>query len=939
MPDQRQAPAAPAGEDTTRTSRPGLKLQRLATRAGTDGSAELRWDRRNAVLTGSDGKEVFRQDGVHAPASWSDRAVTMVAEKYFRGHVGQPNREHSIERMVSRVVRQIHDWGLTGGYFQNENHGETFAAELTHLMLTQKASFNSPVWFNGGTCERPQMSACFINGVEDTMNSIMDLAKIEGMLFQRGSGTGTNLSPLRSSGERLKTGGSASGPVSFMRGFDAFAGVIKSGGNTRRAAKMVVLNADHPDIREFIACKLEEERKATALAKAGWDASFDGSAYDSVFFQNANNSVRVTDAFMKRANQTDGDRSWPLRRITDGSEHSVVDARDLLNQMAEAAHACGDPGVQFDDTTNAWHTCPETARINASNPCSEYMFLDDSACNLASLNLLSFVDDGRIDTDRFTHAIETMTLAQEIIVGGAGYPTDAITRNSRAYRPLGLGFTNLGCLLMVLGLPYDSDEARRLAGALTSLMTGTAYAMSALIARHCGGPFEGYQKNAAAFMTVIEKHQNANAVLLTALRTETRKAQAPTGIADNRPRSDFHSLAIAEKAERNWVRAIELGPDYGFRNAQATVIAPTGTISLMMDCETTGIEPELALVKHKKLVGGGTLHLENQQIRAALKSLGYEAPEIERITDTMKNTGSAEEAAAAGLLDSSHLPVFDCALRPTNGTRAISADAHLKMVAAVQPFVSGAVSKTINLPNDATVEDIKRIYVDAWKLGLKSVSVYRDGSKGAQPLVAGGEKTTSAPGTTLPRPSRRKLPDERSAITHKFNVGGTKGYVTVGLYPDGRPGEMFLTMAKEGSTISGFSDAFSQAVSYALQYGVPLEVLIGKFSHIRFEPSGMTGNKHIGIAKSIIDYVFRWMALKFLPEKDRLALGAGHAGPSTNGSGSATTPATDTNAAGPSAPSYANDLDAPACQRCGTIMMRSGTCYSCQNCGSTSGCG
>ena len=901
-----------------RTKPPGLTFPATFTKDTPRGCVfdEVEWETRTAAIGSTSGKAVFEQGGIEVPKSWSQQATNIVASKYFRGNLGTEQREHSVLQLISRVVDTIAAWGADGGYFATPDDRDAFRCDLTHLMLHQKAAFNSPVWFNCGWDEHPQCSACFILSVEDTMESILTLAKTEGMLFKYGSGTGSNLSPIRSSRETLSRGGIASGPVSFMKGYDAFAGVIKSGGGTRRAAKMVILDADHPDILAFINCKAEEERKAWALIDAGYDGSLTGPAYASVFFQNANNSVRVPDEFMRAVAD---DAEWHTRAVTGG--RSIVDtlrARDLLRAIAETTHACGDPGMQFDTTINDWHTCPNTARINASNPCSEYMFLDDSACNLASLNLLAFTRKDKpeeFDVDAFRAGVRTMITAQEIIVDNASYPTEAIRENSHAYRPLGLGYANLGALLMAHGLPYDSDAARRCAAAITAVMTGEAYAQSARIARDCGGPFSGYARNAEPFLHVMRKHR------------------AALDGADLRM-EQYHQV------QEIWDEAISLGEAHGFRNAQATVLAPTGTISFLMDCDTTGVEPDIALVKYKHLVGGGTIRMVNRTVPRALERLGYDEKAIEAIVAHIDEHGTIEGAAG---LDPEHLPVFNCADRPAGGTRSIHHSGHLKMVAAVQPFISGAISKTVNLPNEASVDDIEETYQQAWRLGAKSVSVYRNGSKRTQPLntgLAGGAAAEQL------RPVRWKLPDERRAIIHKFDIAGYKGYITVGLYEDGSPGEMFLVMSKEGSTISGFADSFAQAISYALQYGVPLQVLVDKFSHARFEPAGLTKNPDVRIAKSIVDYVFRWMATKFLSREAQFHAGVNQPREPGSAAGAAEPAGTPeqandrpTETAPAIAPATHNDQDAPPCVICGAIMIRNGACYSCANCGATSGCG
>jgi ribonucleoside-diphosphate reductase alpha chain len=888
----------------------GLSLARYFTTPGVDPADELAWETRTASINGEDGKAVFEQKNVEVPKSWSVLATNVVASKYFRGMHGSKEREHSVRGLVARVVDTLTRWGREGGYFASEDDAGTFHAELTHLLLRQKAAFNSPVWFNVGVEAHPQCSACFINSVEDSMDSILSLAKTEGMLFKYGSGTGTNLSSLRSSKEFLAGGGTASGPVSFMKGFDAFAGVIKSGGKTRRAAKMVILNSDHPDILDFIRCKAREEKKAWALIEAGYDGSFNGEAYGSVFFQNSNNSIRVTDAFMKAVME---DLPWTTHAVRDGSIVDNYSARELFQEIAEAAHLCGDPGLQFDTTVNSWHTCPNTDRINASNPCSEYMFLDNSACNLASLNLMHFrTIEGSFDVDAFRHAVDVVLLAQEIIVGFSKYPTAKITENSLAYRPLGLGYANLGALLMATGLPYDSDEGRHYAAAITSLMCGEAYRMSALISRKMG-PFQGYSKNAEPMLSVIAKHRKA-------------AYQVPTaGVGAE--------LYAAQK--QAWDEAYNLGSEAGFRNSQVTVLAPTGTIGFMMDCDTTGIEPDIALIKYKKLVGGGMLKIVNNTVPLALTKLGYSASTVEEIVRYLDTHDTIEGAPG---LKAEHLAVFDCAFKPAKGERSIAWMGHLKMMGAAQPFLSGAISKTVNLPNGATVEDIEKAYLEAWKMGLKAVAVYRDGCKRSQPLNTKKDDAPSVEATVVGAPllaERRRLPEEREAITHKFSIAGHEGYLTVGMYEDRTPGELFIVMAKEGSVVSGLMDSFATAVSLNLQYGVPLHVLIDKFTHTRFEPSGFTGNPQIPIAKSIVDYIFRWMALKF-EEKTPLTTSPEQTSPPADPMHGQVKALPASSQRGGDV--FRNQADAPPCHTCGSIMVRSGACYKCANCGATSGC-
>ncbi|MBP7149020.1 MAG: vitamin B12-dependent ribonucleotide reductase [Acidobacteria bacterium] len=915
-PENAPAASAPGTAEIPRRGRggfgpgPGLEVRRVFTRAGEPPESLIQWERRTASILNEKGEVVFEQEGVEVPSTWSQTATNIVAQKYFRGVLGTPQRESSVRQLVGRVVASITQWGHEGGYFRSEADRDAYRDELTHLLLHQMMSFNSPVWFNAGIEPHPQVSACFINSVQDSMSSILDLAKTEGMLFKFGSGTGTNLSTLRSSRELLSGGGTASGPVSFMRGYDAFAGVIKSGGKTRRAAKMVILNVDHPDIVEFIDSKAREERKARALIAAGYDAAFNvsGGAYDSVFFQNANHSVRVTDEFMRAVSE---DRTWSTRSVTNGQVCETHRARELMRRMADAAWECGDPGLQFDSTINLWHTCKNSGRINASNPCSEYMFLDDSACNLASLNLLKFLHpDGRFDTDAFRHAVSLTLTAQEIVVDNASYPTPRITENSYRFRPLGLGYANLGAMLMALGLPYDSEGGRGYAGAVTALMCGEAYAASARFARDHGGPFAGFPENRGPMMEVIARH----------------RLHAEALPEDLVPR---HLLLAARET---WREAEELGSRHGFRNAQVTVLAPTGTIAFMMDCDTTGIEPELALVKHKRLVGGGVIKITNNTVPVALRRLGYNLDQIQQVLDHVDQHGTIEGAPH---LREDHLAVFDCSHRPAGGSRSIAWEGHIKMMAAAQPFITGAISKTINMPQEVTVEDVERAYLEAWRLGLKAIAIYRDGCKRSQPLSTAAE----AAKVQAQRPLRHRLPDERNAITHKFSVAGHEGYLTVGLYPDtGQPGEIFVVMAKQGSVVSGLMDSFATAISLALQYGVPLKVLVSKFSHVRFEPSGYTNNRDIPIAKSIIDYIFRWLSHKFLDDE-------AHAN-GNGGNGDLSSVAEDEVAQGAPASEvetrekevFSASSDAPPCHECGTIMVRNGACYACINCGATSGC-
>jgi ribonucleoside-diphosphate reductase alpha chain len=913
-----------------------LALERFFTKPGIDPMGEVEWELRSAVISGEDGRIVFEQREVEVPRFWSQTATNVVVSKYFRGPLdGKPQpgvlrRENSVRQLIGRVVDTMSLWGDRQGYFASTDVRDTFKAELTHLLLNQMASFNSPVYFNVGIEPKPQCSACFILKVDDNMDSILGWYRNEGMIFKGGSGSGVNLSALRGSHEKLSSGGTASGPLSFMKAADASAGVIKSGGKTRRAAKMVVLNVDHPDVEDFIKCKVEEEKKAWALIDAGYDGSLDGPAYGSVFFQNANNSVRVTDDFMRAV--TD-DSAWHTKFVRSGEVASEYRARDLLKMIAEAAHACGDPGMQFDTTINTWHTCPASGRINASNPCSEYMHLDNSACNLSSLNLMKFIDErGEFDVHAFRHAVDVMITAQDIIVDNSSYPTEEIGANAHAYRELGLGYANLGALLMALGMPYDSDQGRSYAAAITALMTGEAYLQSARLAGQMG-PFQGYAPNRDAMLKVIERH-----------RGHAYKLEP-----------SYVPLDLLGAAREAWDEALTAGQGAGYRNSQATVIAPTGTIAFMMDCDTTGIEPDIALVKYKKLVGGGMLKIVNGTVPRALKRLGYDSKEVQEIVEYLDEQETIEGAPA---LADAHLPVFDCAFKPRSGSRTIHYNGHIKMMGAVQPFISGAISKTINMPTDASVDEVGEAYMTAWKLGLKAVAIYRDGSKRIQPLNTGKKEeraadavaqiTAAAHGDEF-HTRRRKLNDERRSITHKFDIAGHEGYITVGLFEDGTPGEIFVIMSKQGSTISGLMDSFATAISYALQYGMPLQFLVDKFAHIRFEPSGFTKNPQIPYAKSIVDYLFRWMASKFLDEEAKREVGIVVDESKT----------VDTRDARDNAPilavaptvaslrdgkdagmrqAFINQADAPPCPDCGSIMVRNGACYKCMNCGATSGC-
>ncbi len=919
--------------------RSGLRLERYFTHEGVHPYDEVEWERRDAAIPGEAGN-VFEQKGVEVPRFWSATATNVVASKYFRGKLTSPDREWSVKQMVDRVVDTITRAGLDGGYFATERDAEIFNHELKYLMVHQHASFNSPVWFNIGVAGvAQQASACFILSVDDDMHAILDWFKNEGIIFKGGSGSGINVSKIRSSREQLSGGGYASGPVSFMRGADSVAGSIKSGGTTRRAAKMVVLDSDHPDVREFIWCKAKEEKKAWALGEAGYDMSLNGDAWQSIQFQNANNSVRATDEFMKRAIAGE---SWDLTARVDGAVLETANARDLLHEIAEAAWQCGDPGMQFDTTINDWHTNPVSGRINGSNPCSEYMSIDDSACNLASLNLMRFLHvDGEFDAMRFARAVDVVFTAQEILVGYSDYPTPAITANAKSHRQLGLGYANLGALLMHRGLAYDSSEGRAYAASITALLTGEAYAQSARMAAAVG-PYEAYPKNKSAHDRVIEKHHAA------AYR-----------IAD-----DLVPPSLLSAARQAWDDASALGKQHGYRNAQASVLAPTGTISFMLDCDTTGVEPDIALVKYKRLVGGGMLKLVNGTVPAALRRLGYTGTGAAAITAYIEQQGTIE--GAPGLKDD-HLAVFDCAFKPQNGTRSISHMGHIKMMGAVQPMISGAISKTVNLPETATVDDVVDAYVESWKHGLKAIAVYRDGSKKVQPVSTNADASNSKKKTEgsvqlvekiveVNRPQRRRLPDTRASLTHKFSIEGHEGYITVGLFEDGTPGELFVTMAKEGSTLSGMMDAFATSVSLLFQYGVPLAHMVDKFGHMRFEPSGWTGNPEIGMAKSIVDYVFRWLGHRFLSAEEKSYLGLVRTSEIADTTAQMellakvlpTITPLETNApvARPSAPAsngpgamrLNSTPDAPPCPRCGWLTVRNGTCHKCENCGETTGC-
>ena len=945
--------AAKDEQDGTR----GLSIERRFSSAEVRPIDEVEWELRDALI-GDPQNPAFEQRDVEVPKTWSQNATNIVAQKYFRGQLGSPQREHSVKQMIGRVAETIAAWGREGGYFASDADAAGFEDELTHILLHQKAAFNSPVWFNVGFEERPQASACFILSVEDNMESILDWNTKEGMIFRGGSGSGINLSSIRSSKEPLSKGGLASGPVSFMRGADAWAGTIKSGGKTRRAAKMVVLDADHPDVQDFIWCKANEEKKAAALRDAGFDMRLDSDAFASIQYQNANNSVRVTDEFMQAV--ASGDQ-WDLTARTTGEAIETVEARELMRQIADAAWRCADPGVQYDSVINRWHTCPNSGRIYASNPCSEYMHVDDSACNLASLNLMKFRNaDGTFDVDEFEHAVDIVFLAQEIIVGPSSYPTQQIGDNARAFRQIGLGYANLGALLMSDGVPYDSDQGRSVAAAVTALMTGRAYRQSAEIAAALG-PYERYADNREPHNQVMRMHRDA-----------------AYEIDD-----DFVEQSLLGAARRAWDEAVELGERDGYRNAQATVLAPTGTISFLMDCDTTGIEPDFSLVKFKELVGGGQMTIVNRTIPMALRTLGYSDQQIEQIEAYVSEKGTI---IGAPELSDEHLEVFDVAV----GERAISHTGHIKMMAAVQPFISGAISKTVNLPESASVEDIADAYKRGWELGLKALAIYRDGSKTAQALrTDAGDKqdepaeaAEEAPAEPASRePERRRMPQERESITHKFSIGGHEGYITAGKYDDGTVGEIFLTdIGKEGSTMRGMMNAFATAISIGLQYGVPLETFVRKFSYVRFEPEGITRNPEIPFAKSMPDYIMRWLASRFIGDPDMLeGLGiltdevrarreaqqslfeengenGGDSGDG-NGNGNADddeqeTPTSPSGSEGPVAPTQmmtdappvvpaklAGAELGPACAECGGMMQRTGSCYTCSSCGNNTGCG
>ncbi len=993
--DERVA-ATGATETRTGARRTGMTVPRVFSTEGVSPYDLVEWDLRTAAIKDEKGRVLFEQTDCEIPRAWSQLATNVVVSKYFYGEVNTPERETSVRQLVDRVTRTLADWGREDGYFASDEDADAFYDELTTLCLNQYGSFNSPVWFNVGLFHRygilgaannwrwdeetrtvvraessykyPQGSACFIQSVDDDMESIMKLAHSEAMLFKFGSGTGSDLSTLRSSREKLSGGGRPSGPVSFMRVYDAVASVVKSGGKTRRAAKMQTLKIWHPDVLDFIECKTKEEKKAQTLIRGGYEANFNGEAYSSVLFQNANLTVRVTDGFL-RAVEEDGD--WTTRAVTTGRPVDTYKARMLMDRIAEGTWLCGDPGMQYEDTIQRWHTCPNTAPINSSNPCSEFMFLDDSSCNLASINLMKFRrEDGTFDAQGFRAACRIFITAQEILVDHGSYPTDKIALNSHKFRPLGLGFANLGSLIMAAGRPYDSDEGRALAGAITAIMHGQAYLTSSEHAAHVG-PFEGFALNREPMLKVMEMHRSAV------------DAIDPSGAAD-----------LLQEARDVWDACVESGRKHGYRNSQVTVLAPTGTIAFMMDCDTTGVEPDIALVKYKQLAGGGMLKIVNRTVPMALRTLGYDDPMIRGVLDHIDAKDTIE--GAPGLKDDD-LAVFDCAFTPQGGTRSIHWKGHVRMMSAVQPFLSGAISKTINMPRESTVLDIREAYLEGWHQGLKAVAIYRDGSKESQPVSTTTEEkaaenklaassplpapeavatphasapiataATSGPAPAVkPQPRRERLPDTRASLTHKFDIQGHEGYLTVGFFSDGRPGELFITMAKEGSTIGGLMDTIGTLVSMGLQYGVPLSVFVNKFAHQRFEPSGFTKNPDIPIAKSVTDYVFRWLGMEFLPGyKEANAPNREYDEPApavaptvkVNGHRTATQADLDhveaiAKAVNPlsvvSTPETRESQqeqfahfqsDAPACDNCGALTVRCGTCYRCFNCGNSMGC-
>ena len=934
-----------------------IGLGRFFTTPGVHPYDEVAWEVRDSRITNwRDGTVAFEQLGVEFPMEWSLNSTNIVTQKYFRGTPGTPEREHSVRQVIDRVADTISTWGIEGGYFADQEEAEAFRAELKFILVTQRAAFNSPVWFNIGVKGVPQQaSACFILAVEDKMSAILNWYREEGTIFKGGSGSGINLSKIRSSAEHLEGGGTASGPVSFMRGADASAGTIKSGGKTRRAAKMVILNADHPDVEEFIWCKVKEERKARVLRDAGFDMDLDGADSFSVQYQNANNSVRVTDEFMHAVKE---DRDWNFNAVTDGTPVRTIRARDLWRQIAEASWECADPGLQFDTTINKWHTATATGRINGSNPCSEYMHIDNSACNLSSLNLLKFLDDkDRFDVEAYRHAIEVMFTAQEILVGRADYPTEMIGENSRKFRQLGLGYANLGALLMALGMAYDSDGGRAWAAGLTSLMTGHAYATSARTASRMG-PFSGFAENEKYMLNVLRMHRDAHGEILNM--------------------SDVQEDLLYAGME-SWEAAVRDGEEYGVRNSQATVLAPTGTIGLMMDCDTTGVEPDLGLVKFKKMVGGGSMSIVNQTIPRALRRLGYNTQQVD---DIVAYIDVNKSILGAPHIESSHLSVFACSM----GDNTIHYEGHVRMMGAVQPFLSGAISKTVNMPEEATVEDIEKLHMLSWELGIKAVAIYRDNCKVGQPLSTAkkdddstdAEKAEAAT-TVIERvvekivtqPVRQKLPRSRRGRTFEFRVADCKGFANIGEYEDGRPGELFLTVSKQGSTLSGIMDAFAKSISYGLQYGVPMRAFVEAFTNMRFEPAGMTDDPDIRMASSIMDYLFRRLALEYMTYDERAELGIFSRDEriqptlpgveesvieTTNGTELATDPKSAPSVSelvtqiemgiAPTAPlsdhsnpnGIARHSDAPMCMMCGVQMQRAGSCHACPSCGSTSGC-
>ena len=934
----------------------GMSIRRYFTDGKTHPFDAVEWEIRDALIGHGD-RISFEQHDVEFPASWSQNATNIVAQKYFRGQLGSPLRERSVKQMIGRVAGTIAGWGVERGYFASDEDAATFEQELTHILLHQMAAFNSPVWFNVGFEESPQCSACFILSVEDEMDSILAWNTKEGKIFRGGSGSGINLSKIRGSNEPLSKGGTASGPVSFMRGADAWAGTIKSGGKTRRAAKMIVLDVDHPDIRDFIWCKAKEEDKAAALRDAGFDMSIDGEGFYSIQYQNANNSVRISDEFM---HAVENDEDWHLTaRVTGEPTGEPIPARQLMKEIAEAAWRCADPGIQYDTTINEWHTSPVSGRINASNPCSEYMHVDDSACNLASLNLMKFRrPDGTFDVESFEHAVDIVFLAQEIVVSPSSYPTEEIGANARAFRQLGMGYANLGAYLMADGMPYDSDTGRGTAAAITALMTGRAYLGSARTAAAMGA-YDRYEENREPHNAVMRKHRDASYAI---------------------PREDCRDAGLLAAARDTWDEAVRAGERHGYRNAQATVMAPTGTISFLMDCDTTGVEPDFSLVKYKELVGGGQMTIVNQTVPAALKTLGYGADHIEQIIAYINERATIVGAPG---LEAEDLPVFDVAV----GERAISYLGHIKMMGAIQPFLSGAISKTVNMPQTATVEDIADAFIQAWRMGVKALAIYRDGSKTAQALrtdAQNGKVATvdvqaeidKAVADALAKvaPKRRRMPRERQSITHKFSIGGHEGYITAGMYEDGSIGEIFLTdIGKEGSTLRGMMNSYATAISIALQYGVPLETLVRKFSYMRFEPEGMTSNPEIPFAKSMPDYIMRWLASRFLDVDLQEELGiltkevrsrkaaqdaassqlgdsAGPAFPAAPGNGHSHAPRAGNGHSVPALdamtdvppvlPAVRQGLDlGPACQQCGGMMQRTGSCYTCGSCGFNTGCG